>query len=349
MENNIKTLVTDLFKKRKKGQDEKTLQEFDAIFQEIPPDKRYKFILDSIDIFVELRQSSVFIDFSDTENIFFGDAVWNKRNDAIRDIKSDFDRLSYPEKLVYWKENIDANIDQYICDDDLTVISVLPQNNEQVELHDVWEIKNSPDERTITFEKLRDVCLKNILEMCPDETRPVDAVIEYIHNEINTHTVNIHNSEGMPKVITIPGPKTSEFTLSPDDQEQFYITERVRLIYVDFLKRCTVKLEKYDITGDISIIDWITMKKTEHELEKIKWNCSPAILGFLFGEFVKQNFIEPPLYNGEVNITGRAKLCWKYFEIQTESEEYFIKQFRNSILSDTKRQKFNIPALKDLT
>jgi hypothetical protein len=82
--------------------------------------------------------------------------------------------------------------------------------------------------------------------------------------------------------------------------------------------------------------------------EKIKWNCSPAILGYLFNELVKQNFISPPLYNGETNLTGLAKLCWKYFETNTDSKEYFEKQFRDSSLSETKRNKFNIPSLKDL-
>ena len=103
------------------------------------------------------------------------------------------------------------------------------------------------------------------------------------------------------------------------------------------------------------VIDWInkdifgTITDKENESEKIKWNCSPAIFGFLFSELVKQNYIKPPLYNGETNMTGLAKLLWNYFEIKT-TKENFIKEMNpnKTSLSETKRMKFTIPDLKSL-
>ncbi len=90
--------------------------------------------------------------------------------------------------------------------------------------------------------------------------------------------------------------------------------------------------------------------------EKIKWKGTPSQFGYLFLELVKHGFIDPPLYNGETNHTGLARLCYEYFDIDTTpgnltkelKPDNKITGERKNTLSDTKRAKFTIPYLSDL-
>jgi len=105
------------------------------------------------------------------------------------------------------------------------------------------------------------------------------------------------------------------------------------------------------------IREWIEKKKNEIQVseipvkqgEKITWNGTPSQFGYLFLELVKNGFIEPPLYNGETNYTGFARLCFQYFDIDTTpgNLENQLNPNKNQ-LSDTKRAKFTIPDLSDL-
>jgi len=116
------------------------------------------------------------------------------------------------------------------------------------------------------------------------------------------------------------------------------------------------------------IKEWVTNKKKElnpslsltqgtgKPTDKIKWAGSPSQFGYIILELVKHGFIEPPLYHGETNFTGLAKLCFNNFNIDT-SQENLIKEMNQAknTLSDTKRAKikisdteFNIPDLSDL-
>jgi len=81
--------------------------------------------------------------------------------------------------------------------------------------------------------------------------------------------------------------------------------------------------------------------------EKIKWLGTPSLFGYLFLELVKHGFIEPPLYNGDPNYTGFARLCFQYFDIDTTPGN-LIKEMNpeKNTLSDTKRLKF--PDLSEL-
>ena len=103
------------------------------------------------------------------------------------------------------------------------------------------------------------------------------------------------------------------------------------------------------------IWEWIEKKKNEIQVseipvkqgEKIKWNGTPSQFGYLFLELVKNGFIEPPLYNGDPNYTGFARLCFQYFEINTTPGNLEKEMNPNkNTLSDTKRLKF--PNLSDL-
>lgn len=105
-----------------------------------------------------------------------------------------------------------------------------------------------------------------------------------------------------------------------------------------------------------TIIAWVEEKKNEvknnvqtvKSEKKIKWLGSPAILAFLMQEFVEREYIEPPKYGGEPSMSGLAKLCYKYFEIDV-TPEYFERAMRNpEALAYAKKQKFTIPNLSDL-
>jgi hypothetical protein len=98
-----------------------------------------------------------------------------------------------------------------------------------------------------------------------------------------------------------------------------------------------------------------TLKEDEPENDiqladfKLKCNASPAIIGHIFNELVAKGYIEPPLYNAEINLTALAKWFKSNFEIET-TEEYLRKVFNpnSNTLSFEKKQKFTIPELKDL-
>ena len=86
------------------------------------------------------------------------------------------------------------------------------------------------------------------------------------------------------------------------------------------------------------------------DIQKLKWNCSPSILGWLITELANKGYIEYPIHNGDPNPTGLAKMCFSIFELDT-TKENLIKEFNSNknTLSDTKRAKFTIPVLKDLS
>jgi len=81
---------------------------------------------------------------------------------------------------------------------------------------------------------------------------------------------------------------------------------------------------------------------------KINWKGSPALFGYIFMEFVKNGFIDPPLRSGEMNYAGFAKLCFTHFNVNNTPLENLIKEInpKKNTLSDTKRAKF--PNLSDL-
>ena len=84
--------------------------------------------------------------------------------------------------------------------------------------------------------------------------------------------------------------------------------------------------------------------------DKIKWLGTPSQFGYIFLELVKQGFIELTLHNGDSNFTELARRCYKYFDIDTTPENLKKEMNPNkNTLSDTKRAKFTIPNLSDLT
>ncbi len=106
------------------------------------------------------------------------------------------------------------------------------------------------------------------------------------------------------------------------------------------------------------ITNWVEDKREKltagvtepgNPVEKIKWNGSSEILGFLFLELVRKGYIDPPLFHGKPNFTGLSRLCGQYFEVGTTPgnlERVFNEE--NNALTTWKRERFTIPPLSEI-
>jgi hypothetical protein len=109
------------------------------------------------------------------------------------------------------------------------------------------------------------------------------------------------------------------------------------------------------------IIDWIDRKREQVRQpkqvpERIKWNASPSLFGFIFGELVSKGYITPPTTNSRPSYERLGKLLYRYFDIDT-TEANIIKElkpenpetgYRPNTLSDQKRENFLIPYLHEV-
>lgn len=110
--------------------------------------------------------------------------------------------------------------------------------------------------------------------------------------------------------------------------------------------------EGFIIVNLETAINYVEMLKNENvnnHLQKLIWNGSPSLLGYLITELANRGFIEYPLRGGEPNYAGLAKQCFEIFELDTTLEN-IKKEFNpnKNTLSPVKRSKFKIPELKDL-
>ena len=131
------------------------------------------------------------------------------------------------------------------------------------------------------------------------------------------------------------------------------------------------KHELIDENGQVSIIttpiaesrktlirEWIAEKRkvlkdapnvTQDTKEKIKWNGSPEILGFLFLELVRKGYIDPPLFHGKPNFTGLSRLVWQSFELDsTPGNLDRALNESNNQLTDYKRDRLKLPPLSEI-
>jgi len=117
--------------------------------------------------------------------------------------------------------------------------------------------------------------------------------------------------------------------------EVFKILEKNYGLYLTSL----IKIETF-------ILENIDISKTQ--LKKIKLKGSPSILAYLMTELYLKGYIEPKLRNGDISYEGTAKMLWENFEIDTTLGNW-IKEMNpgKCTLSDTKRQKFQLPYLSD--
>jgi hypothetical protein len=121
-----------------------------------------------------------------------------------------------------------------------------------------------------------------------------------------------------------------------DTSEEQYLSESKRKLIKDWIATQKKKLEE-------------EQKNTQGANNKIKWNGSPEILGFLFLELVHKGYIDPPLYHGKPNFTGLSRLVGQTFALDSTPgnlERAFNES--NNQLTDYKRDRFEIPPLSEI-
>jgi hypothetical protein len=93
----------------------------------------------------------------------------------------------------------------------------------------------------------------------------------------------------------------------------------------------------------------VEVEKVGGQLEKLKWNCSAAIAGFIISELIAKGYIDEPKTNGNGSFSKTAKICQEIFEIDTTPKhlENVINPERNK-LSDFSRKKLTLPNFKDI-
>lgn len=81
----------------------------------------------------------------------------------------------------------------------------------------------------------------------------------------------------------------------------------------------------------------------------LKWKGSPALLGAFINELIDGQYIETPMYNGETNYSQIARICNKFFEVDTTLAN-LIKEINpvSNSLSKTKKEKIKLPERTDL-
>lgn len=122
------------------------------------------------------------------------------------------------------------------------------------------------------------------------------------------------------------------------DGIEFVDEEDVALRFVELELEYLTKLDELEHLSD------------KRNIEKIRWKGSPALFGYIFLELIEKGYIEPPLYAGDWNYQGLAKLCFQCFNVNNTTIENLIKEMnpKKHYLSETKKAKFTIPQLSDL-
>ena len=207
-------------------------------------------------------------------------------------------------------------------------------------------------------------------------TRSITGTFSFLEHHYNKFETESHFLLYDPNEVTSPGflahylKTKSNYKLIIVDPE-FYKHEKFMEFYREhgspkiidkkpfliFIKEMLPSYPEIPESRKQTILEWVNEKlvdlknsvKPSPSNEKIKWNGSPSQFGFLISSLVKKGFIDPPLYNGETNFSGLARLCYDYFDIETTIGNLTkeVNPEKNS-LSNTKRSKFDIPDLSDL-
>jgi hypothetical protein len=93
----------------------------------------------------------------------------------------------------------------------------------------------------------------------------------------------------------------------------------------------------------------LTASNTPNGLEKIKWLGKTSQIAYLFSELAKKGFIDLPTTRGDGSYSKLGVLIMQYFDVDTtiDNMKKEVNPAKNS-LSETSRNKFVIPDIKDL-
>ena len=104
------------------------------------------------------------------------------------------------------------------------------------------------------------------------------------------------------------------------------------------------------------LTDYPEVNKTR-DLSKdnyLKWNCSPAIAGFIISELIAKGYIEAPTTNSEWSYSKTAKICSVIFEITGDKGRTTVDHLKNVLnperntLPEYKKKKLEMPQLDDI-
>lgn len=238
-------------------------------------------------------------------------------------------------------------------------------------------IRPHTSEEFVTYDRLSAEKQIEIHEIIAKSlSRSITGAFEFLENHYNKFETESQFILYDPNEVTSPGflehylKTKSHYKLIIVDPE-FYKHEKFMEFYREhgspkiidkkpfliFIKEMLPSYPEISESRKQTILEWVNEKmaylkenvKPTPTNEKIKWNGSPSQFGFLINSLVTKGFIEPPLYNGETNFSGLARLCYDHFDIETTIGNLTkeVNPEKNT-LSDTKRSKFDIPNLSDL-
>jgi hypothetical protein len=301
----------------------------------------------------------------------------NKWRNELRKLKPEFDKIrakSYDKALQYWDENVIPLLENHpykhltnslttniqlqevikppqslmawIYHKDFLTIDPLKENEGECELFNLWYLKHYSN-IFYNLERRKEYILKKLNSDLPDANiflqmeikrsekhLPADEEREKLpqQNSYRGITLSKKKKEIYLYVLRNDSPN---WTVLDIDTVKLFAEVKFHAEYLQFLKQQLKELEE---------------GKSKLQFKKLKWNCKPAILGFLITELANKGFIEYPLHNGEINPTGLAKICFELFDCAT-TKDNLVKEFNQNgknTLSEIKKIKFRIPELTDL-
>ncbi|GAB4040453.1 hypothetical protein [Spirosoma jeollabukense] len=98
-----------------------------------------------------------------------------------------------------------------------------------------------------------------------------------------------------------------------------------------------INLKDYNI---IAVDQEPLSKETE---VKLKWNCKPAIAGYIISELIRAGYIEPPVRRGDLNLKELARICDQLFEFKDYKPG--VDGWRNNV-DQTRNELTEIPRAK---
>ncbi|GAB4027295.1 hypothetical protein [Spirosoma koreense] len=180
------------------------------------------------------------------------------------------------------------------------------------------------------------------IENCEETRKILWSIIDSIKDE---------NYSALKEISSILSSFASSFRIGPfiDSFERYYykIEESFTDMEVDD-----------DQTSEESGAEVLSTTQEQENQDlglKLKWNCKPAIAGYIISELIRARYIEPPTTNGELSFAKLAGICQQIFDIKYNGKPTTLDHLKKVVnpesntLPDYKRAKLNLPDLEQLT
>jgi hypothetical protein len=271
------------------------------------------------------------------------DAADNAINGIIQLINIEYPDFFYSPKYWYEKFVKEYNhcVNSYEGTSRVVVFSAQELENE------LKENLFSADEKTRSYYK------KYVENKLREYLRKKDSYLEWIQ------PIDIYESEGY-----LPF-SDGNVRLRPNDEEYNLLFAKDEFknklwSFAGYLGQTSTIIEKYfslfseDISLDATSL--LILTPTPTTSPKLKFKCKPAVAGYLISELIRQDYIEIPLHNGDINMTELGRICSQIFELpegfKTNAEGWRkvldVDNNTGNQLTDIKRAKLKLPPRTDL-